>query len=117
MKEEPLKIAFVLTLFVTLLAGSLHAQNSRGSLRGTTQDATGARVPSATIVAHLSESNVRREATSEDRGEFRLDDLPPGNNHITVTAAGFATAEADAPITVTTCRDIPATRRLWLDET
>ena len=83
---------FALTL---LLTATLYAQNVRGSLRGTVQDVTGARVSSAKIVAQLSASSVQREATSEDRGEFRLDDLQPGNYRITITAAGFATAQAD----------------------
>ncbi len=75
MKTNSRQTAFALTLFIILLTATLHAQNPRGSLRGTVQDATGARVPSAKIVAQLSGSSVQREASSEDRGEFRLDDL------------------------------------------
>jgi hypothetical protein len=97
---------FALTL---LLAASLHAQNVRGSLRGTVQDATGARVSSAKILAQLAASSVQREATSEDRGEFRLDDLQPGNYRITITAAGFVPAQADVVVAVATVRDITVT--------
>jgi hypothetical protein len=61
-----------------LLASALSAQNSRGSLRGTVQDATGARIPAARIVVQMVAGSARREASSEDRGEFRLDDLLPG---------------------------------------
>ena len=62
-----------------MLAASLvQAQNPRGSLRGTVQDATGARIASAKIVVQAVDSSLRREASSEDRGEFRLDDLLPG---------------------------------------
>jgi hypothetical protein len=93
-------------LLALLLTAPLHAQNPRGSLRGTVQDPTGARIPSAKIVAQLSGSSIQREASSEDRGEFRLDDLPPGNYHITINAAGFAPAQADVAITVATVRDI-----------
>ncbi len=89
----------------------MHAQNPRGSLRGTVQDATGARIPSAKIVAQLSGSSVQREATSEDRGEFRLDDLIPGNYRITISAAGFAPAQADVVIAVATVRDITVTMK------
>jgi hypothetical protein len=96
-------------LFTVLLATSLHAQNVRGSLRGTVQDVTGARISSAKIVAQLSASSVRREASSEDRGEFRLDDLQPGNYRITVNAAGFATAQAEVVVAVATVRDITVT--------
>jgi hypothetical protein len=101
------KIAFA--LFAILLAATLHAQNPRGSLRGMVQDVTGARIPSARVVAQLSGSSVQREAASEDRGEFRLDDLLPGKYRITISAAGFASAQADVVIAVATVRDITVT--------
>ena len=92
-----------------LLAGPLHAQNPRGTLRGTVQDATGARIPSAKIVTQLSGSSVQRESVSEDRGEFRIDDLVPGNYRITINAAGFASARAEVVIAVATVRDVTVT--------
>ena len=111
MKTNSRQTAFALTLFIILLTATLHAQNPRGSLRGTVQDATGARISAARIVAQLSGSSVKREATSEDRGEFRLDDLPPGNYRITINAAGFSAAQADVSIAVTTVRDITVTMK------
>ena len=102
---------FVLTLFAVLLTAALYAQNPRGSLRGTVQDATGARIPYARIVAQLLGSPVLRETTTEDRGEFRLDDLLPGNYRITVTAGGFAPAQADVSIAVATGRDVTVTMK------
>jgi hypothetical protein len=89
-----------------LLASGVQAQNPRGSLRGTVQDATGARVASARIVVQAVDSALRREVASEDRGEFRLDDLLPGAYSITVSAAGFAPAQADVVIAVATVRDV-----------
>ncbi|MEY2393693.1 MAG: hypothetical protein QOF94_38, partial [Acidobacteriaceae bacterium] len=121
MKEASPKVPISLTLllFLSLLVPgtTLYAQNSRGSLRGTVQDATGARVPSATVIVQLSGSNVRRESSSEDRGEFRLDDLLPGNYHITVNAKGFAVAEADVSVPVATVRDVTVTLKLSVQET
>jgi hypothetical protein len=111
MKANSHKTALILTLFPILLTATLHAQNPRGSLRGTVQDATGARIPAARIVAQLSGSSVQREATSEDRGEFRLDDLLPGTYRINVSAAGFAPAQDDVVIAVTTVRDITVTMK------
>jgi hypothetical protein len=91
---------------------ALRAQNPRGSLRGTVQDATGARLPSATIVVKSLDSPLQREATSEDRGEFRLDDLLPGAYVITVSASGFAPAEAHVSIAVSSVRDVTVTLKL-----
>ena len=94
-----------------LLASVVQAQNSRGSLRGTVQEATGARVASAKIVVQAVDSSLRREVASEDRGEFRLDDLLPGAYSITVSAAGFAPAQADVVIAVATVRDVAVTMK------
>ncbi|MGA8440368.1 MAG: carboxypeptidase regulatory-like domain-containing protein [Candidatus Sulfotelmatobacter sp.] len=111
MRTDPCQSAVALTLFVVMLTASLPAQNPRGSLRGTVQDAVGARVVSARIVAQLSGSSLRRAATSEDRGEFRMDDLLPGNYQVTVSAAGFAPAEAEVTVAVATVRDITVTMK------
>jgi hypothetical protein len=111
MQTNSLRTAFTLTLFIVLLTANLCAQNSRGSLRGTVQDATGARIASAKIVAQLSGSSVQRGTASEDRGEFRLDDLLPGNYRITVTAGGFAPAQAEVSIAVATVREVTVTMK------
>jgi hypothetical protein len=111
MKTNSRQTAFALTLFALLLTTSAYAQNSRGSLRGTVQDATGARISSAKVVAQLSGSSIQREAASEERGDFRLDDLPPGNYHITISARGFAAAQADVSIAVANVRDITVTMK------
>src|SRR5580693_3874696 len=112
MKANSPRAAFTPILFAVLLTATLYAQNPRGSLRGTVQDATGARIASAKIVAQLAGSTVQRGTTSEDRGEFRLDDLLPGNYRITVTARGFAPAEAEVSIAVANVRDITVTMKL-----
>src|SRR5580698_1755717 len=111
MKASSRQAGFTLTLFVVLLSANLYAQNSHGSLRGTVQDATGARISSAKIVAQLAGSSIQREAVSEDRGEFRLDDLLPGDYRVTISAKGFAPAQADVSIAVANVRDITVTMK------
>jgi hypothetical protein len=96
-------------LVIALLAAGLHAQNPHGSLRGAVQDATGARIPSANIVVQSVDSPVQRTAASEDRGEFRLDDLLPGSYRITVSATGFAPAQAHVSIAVSSVREVTVT--------
>jgi len=104
---------FLKSLFVVVvLAALLPAQNPRGSLRGAVQDATGARIPSAKIAMQSVDSPVQRTATSEDRGEFRLDDLLPGAYRLTVSAAGFAPAQANVSIAVSSVREVTVTLQL-----
>jgi Carboxypeptidase regulatory-like domain/TonB dependent receptor len=110
MKNQARTIALFQTLFF-LLTVAVYAQNPRGSLRGTVQDPTGARVMSAKIVAQLAGSAIQREAMSEDRGEFRLDDLLPGNYIVTITAAGFAPAHTKVVVAVASVRDITVTMK------
>ncbi|MGB9460740.1 MAG: TonB-dependent receptor [Candidatus Acidiferrum sp.] len=78
----------------------MSAQNPRGALRGTVQDVSGGRISSAKIVVLAEESTFRREAACNDRGEFRIDDLVPGNYRVTVTAAGFADAASEVHVNV-----------------
>src|SRR5579863_1537026 len=98
--------AFFISL---LLAAGAAAQNPRGSIRGTVQDPTGARIASAKVVLQAANSSLRRETISEDRGEFRLDDVLPGSYHLLVYAPGFAQAQADVIIAVTSVRDVTVT--------
>ena len=94
-----------------ILIGYAAAQSPRGSLRGAVQDTTGARVAGAKIVVQSRDSLLRREAESEDRGEFRIDDLLPGNYQIVVSASGFAGAQAEVPIAVSSVRELTVTLR------
>ena len=52
---------------------------------------------------------MQREAASEDRGEFRLDDLLPGPYRMTVSAASFAPAQADITIAISSVREVTVT--------
>ncbi len=107
-----LRRSLLAALFLILLATVLHAQNPRGSLRGRVQDATGARIPSARILVQSLDSPVQRTAISEDRGEFRLDDLLPGSYRITVSATGFSPAQANVSIAVSSVREVTVTLKL-----
>lgn len=111
-RKDLLRKSLLVALALATLVPALQAQNPRGSLRGTVQDATGARLPSATIVVKSLDSPLQREATSEDRGEFRLDDLLPGAYVITVSASGFAPAEAHVSIAVSSVREVTVTLKL-----
>jgi Carboxypeptidase regulatory-like domain/TonB dependent receptor len=102
---------FSLLLF-TLFSTAGLAQNPRGSLRGMVQDSSGAAVPSAKIVVQAVDSSLQRETTSDDRGEFRIEDLPPGTYHLVVNAKGFAEARSDVKVAVSSVREMTVRLKL-----
>ena len=99
---------FVFSL-LALLPFALLAQYSRGSLRGIVNDASGAAVPGAKIVVKADGSSLQREATSDSRGEFRLDDLLPGNYQARVSAPGLAEANANVKVIISSVQQITVT--------
>jgi hypothetical protein len=100
--------AFIL-LVTILLSFSAYAQNPTGTLRGDVQDPNGARVPAAAIVVQAAGSALKREIKSDDHGEFRLSELLPGTYHVTVDAKGFAEAQSDVAVVVSSVRDLTVT--------
>ena len=63
----------------------------------------------ARVIVQSTGSSITREATADDRGEFRIEGLLPGSYRITVTAKGFADAAADVDVEVSVVRDIAVT--------
>ncbi len=96
-------------LLATLLSPATYGQNPTGTLRGDVQDQTGGRVPAANITVQAVGSSLKRETKSDDHGEFRLSQLLPGTYHITVDAKGFAEAQADVAVVVSSVRDVTVT--------
>ncbi|MGA7568724.1 MAG: carboxypeptidase regulatory-like domain-containing protein [Terriglobales bacterium] len=103
----------ILPLFLLIIAPVLvPAQNPNGALRGEIQDATGARIPGASVIVRSVGSSITRETIANDRGEFRIEGLLPGAYRVTVTARGFAEATADVNVAVSLVRDISVTLKL-----
>jgi hypothetical protein len=98
-------------LTLLLLPFALFAQNPRGALRGTVQDPSGGRISSANIVVQAEESMLRREAASNDQGEFRINDLVPGNYRVTVTANGFADVSSEVLVNISSVQEITVVLR------
>lgn len=78
----------VVILFALLNLSAL-AQRSGGSLIGTVTDSSGAAVSRARIVVQ-QQGPTRREAVSNERGEFGLTDLVTGDYLLTVEAEGLS---------------------------
>jgi hypothetical protein len=109
-RRHPSSFNNALILLSTILfsvAG--HAQNPTGTLRGDVQDPSGGRVPSATIAVQAAGSALKRQTKTDDHGEFRLSELLPGTYHVVADAKGFAEAQADVKVVVSSVRDITVT--------
>src|SRR5258706_15477791 len=79
-------------VFVCLLiAHTLGAQTTAsGSLRGTASDPQGAVLPGVAISVSSATVPGVRTATTDQRGDFRVLDLPPGEYTVTAELDGFA---------------------------
>jgi len=99
-------------LFFVLLAlcpSSAPAQSFRGSLFGTVADISGGRIAGADVLLRSGSSGVERKAVTNDRGEFRFDDLSPAPYLLAVTAPGFAEAQSTVTVVVASVREIVVT--------
>jgi hypothetical protein len=100
----------IILVFTLLLISPLsHAQNFRGSIVGEVVDASGARVPSAKIIARSLQTSFERQAASNAQGQFRIADLSPGPYRLTVSASGFTDATSDVTAVVSSVQDVSVT--------
>ena len=65
------------------------AQSNAADIQGTVRDAAGAVVPNATVTARNPNTNVSRNATTNDEGFYRITNLPPGDYEMTAEATNF----------------------------
>jgi hypothetical protein len=79
-------------LLLAATAGAARAQSTFGSIRGTVSDASGAVIPVASVVVHSLDQNFDRQATTNDAGEFLVENLQPGHYSVSVEHSGFSKA-------------------------
>ncbi len=66
------------------------AQVVGGTIQGTITDSSGASLPGAYVSVRNIETDVRRTATSNEDGRYRVPNLIPGNYEVTASGSGFA---------------------------
>lgn len=109
-KQRLPKGRVILLLSCLLLTAAVAgAQNPGGTIEGIVRDASGGRVPSARVAVRQLQAQTTRKITTDTRGEFRLDNLPPGPYRVTVEAPEFAEASADVAVEVSTVHDVTVT--------
>jgi Carboxypeptidase regulatory-like domain/TonB dependent receptor len=106
-KQWRAAFAFFAVLFFVVF--SSQAQDFHGSIIGEIVDTSGARVPSAKIIARSQQTSLEREAIANAQGEFSISDLPPGPYRLTVSAAGFSDATSDVSAVVSSAQDVRVT--------
>ncbi len=85
------RLAFA-TLF---LAGTLAAQTTVSTLRGTATDQTGSVVVGAKVTIVNLRTNVERVVTTSEHGDYEVLDLQKGTYRLTAGSPGFKTFVAD----------------------
>ena len=74
-----------------LTATPLHAQVATGAILGNVSDSSGAAVPGATVTATNVDTQLTRDTTTDESGQYALRLLPLGNYKVEVTLTGFKT--------------------------
>ena len=91
-------IAFSIALIFS--NSSARAQSSFGQIAGTVVDSTGAAIPGATVTITSTNTRAARTVTSDEEGDYIATNLPIDAYAISVTKAGFRTAQ-QAGVTIT----------------
>lgn len=88
-------VAGLLLTVCLLLAGTLpvFAQGTNlGTIRGTVRDPNEAVVPGATVKVVDLATNIARDLTTNDDGNYEAPNLKPGEYQVTITGPGFKTS-------------------------
>src|ERR1043166_3964444 len=75
-------------IFLVLAATNAWAQ-ATAQINGSVADSSGAVLPGVTVVAIQTDTGLRREAVTDDKGDYALLNLPIGPYRLEATLAGF----------------------------
>ncbi|MGC2718532.1 MAG: carboxypeptidase-like regulatory domain-containing protein, partial [Candidatus Acidiferrales bacterium] len=99
----------ILAVLIAAVCSLSLAQNPRGTLRGLVVDASGATVAHVSVIATSRATSLLRTSVTDTRGEFRIEDLLPGEYEIVANTSGFASATSQVIVVVSQVRDITIT--------
>ena len=80
---------FKFFVFLVLTAGAVWAQGVTGTILGSVEDATGARVPAASVTITNIATGETRTAQADGEGNYVFPALPVGRYRLRAEAAGF----------------------------
>ncbi|MEZ5347563.1 MAG: alpha-2-macroglobulin family protein, partial [Pyrinomonadaceae bacterium] len=70
----------------------VYFSGSKGAIRGTVLDMTGAVIPGADVLVSTSDRSVILKGKSDESGVFLIENVEPGNYSVEISAAGFRKA-------------------------
>lgn len=86
MRKKIKFVSLILSVIFCLTAIAI-GQERTGAIEGTVRDANGAVIPNATVVV---EGNAfSRTVTADGEGFFRIQNVPPGNYNVVISAGNF----------------------------
>jgi len=88
-KTKSTMLMALVILAVAGLAPRVFAQTSDGIVLGTVTDATGAVIPNASVTATNKATNVQYKATTNNVGEYRINNVPVGTYDVDISASGM----------------------------
>ncbi|MBM3740607.1 MAG: carboxypeptidase regulatory-like domain-containing protein, partial [Acidobacteria bacterium] len=68
---------------------ALYGQGTSGQITGSVTDASGAVIPGAAVAAVNDGTGLKRDAVTNDQGNYLLSPLPPGVYRVSVSKTGF----------------------------
>src|ERR1051326_5785560 len=94
-----LRARLVLTFGLLLAASAAFAQRTTtGTMAGKVVDSSGAVLPGVTVTVSSPEALGQFSAVTDDRGEYRVNNLPPATYDIRAELTGFQTVIRRAPV-------------------
>lgn len=83
------------TICFLLITASIHAQSTtQGAIAGTVTDASGAAIPTATVVLHNDATNAEIKVAADAQGYYKAALVPPGIYTVKIDAKGFGEYKA-----------------------
>jgi hypothetical protein len=110
MRGRLLSLILISAAAVALCAGRASAQTISGLIAGTASDAQGKPLSSVAITALNPNTGRRYQTSTDDRGYFRILEVPPGAYEVTAELAGFQTethTQVRVNVNRTTTEDFP----------
>jgi Carboxypeptidase regulatory-like domain/TonB dependent receptor len=95
----------VIAIAVLLCSTVCLAQSTFGSIRGFVQDASGAAIPGAQVTLHSIDQNTDQTVTSDDAGNYVIENVKAGTYGLHAAHSGFADTQLDG-ITLAARQDL-----------